>query len=229
MTESQFGFSSPDPLDLINSTLSVQHSCAASEPSSENALASDDSTAVGAPAYEKALLGGGDSGAGAGYEQAEVLGAFEGFKMHRPMGDLLADITAHVGPCDLSILAAFLSRADGSVDLTPNRLTQVIFFWRRIALILLSVALDPPGSEFPSAQDCIAQHVVEKSGQKRLGHSSVACLSPFECVSRVVEWTITIRSLPLSHLQVSSYYPTLTPGGRRHNLYPHCSCRLWRC
>lgn len=227
MAESQFGFAAPDPLDLINSVLSVLHlGPSPRQPDDSGGLDTD-----GAASYERSLLetaaaaaaAGGDGLAAGktGYEKAEILGLFDGFQMSRPIEDLFADISPSVSPCDLTIIAALLARADGMVDLTPNRLTQVVYFWRKIALILLTVALDPPGSEFLSAHDCIAQHVVEKSGKTRVGHGSVSCISPLEAVSAVVDWIISLRHIPLSFLQVS--YPRRLCSSARALIYP-CIC-----
>ncbi|KAJ1416707.1 hypothetical protein B484DRAFT_401073, partial [Ochromonadaceae sp. CCMP2298] len=107
---------------------------------------------------------------------------------------------AHSIPAaDAAVMAAFLGRPEGSMELTPHRVCQVVTFWRRTALSIIQAAFDPPSTEYPRVKDLVNAHAATISGTRRT--SAISCLSPFEAVSTAVDWVTSIKGLPLSYNQ----------------------------
>jgi hypothetical protein len=98
---------------------------------------------------------------------------------------------------DTAVMAAFLGRPDGSMEMTAHRVCQVVTFWRRTALAIVQAAYDPPSTEYPRVRDLVTAHTAAISGTKRTG-GNISCVSPFEAVSSAVDWVTSIRGLPLS-------------------------------
>lgn len=99
---------------------------------------------------------------------------------------------------DSAVMAAMLGRPDGSMEMTPHRICQVVTFWRRTALSIIQAAYDPPSTEYPRVKDLITAHTAAISGNKRMGYGNINCVSPFEAVSTSVDWVTSIKGLPIS-------------------------------
>ena len=103
---------------------------------------------------------------------------------------------------DVAIIASVLGRPDWKIDLTPFRLSQTMYYWRLTAKHILLLAAYSPGPEYLRLSDIMQQHYVESIPKKNVSVTDVNCLSPFEGMTRSINWIASIKGLPLSVLQV---------------------------
>jgi len=125
----------------------------------------------------------------------------ERLQTHVPYLQQIAKLASLIPSSDSVVLAAMLGRPDGSMEMTPHRLCQVYYLWRRTALAVVAAAFDPPSNEYPRAKDLITAHHAAVGGSKRTDHGNISCISPFEAVSFAVDWVTSIKGLPLSLTQ----------------------------
>ena len=117
---------------------------------------------------------------------------------HTPYIPTLNKFAYLVPSTDSAMIAAFLGRPDGSIELTPHRVCQVFTFWRRTALSIIECTYDPPSTEYPRIKDIVTAHSAAVSGNKRTAYGNVHCISPFEAVSTSLDWVTSIKGLPIS-------------------------------
>ena len=118
-----------------------------------------------------------------------------------PIGQQVEKLAFLVPSHDITIMLSFLGRPEGSMEMTPHRVCQVITFWRRTSLAIISAAFDPPSTEYPRVREIVAAHNATVVGRKRMGYGNISCVSPFEAVSSGVDWVTSIKGLPISLLQ----------------------------
>jgi len=153
------GFFSADPIDLVNSILSVD------EPS---------------------------PGGTVDISKIESLDLF------------LTKVKSILPSADITILAALLGRPNEMIDLTSFRFVQAIYLWRKVSIMIINAAVDPPGTEFPRFSELVAVHAAEKKGSRKVGYATVSCLSPFETVTINIDWITSIKGVPISVTQAIS-------------------------
>ena len=105
---------------------------------------------------------------------------------------------------DITILASLLGRPNETIDLTSFRFVQAVFLWRKVSIMIINAAMDPPGTEFPRFSELVAVHAAEKKGSRKVGYATVSCLSPFEAVTINIDWITSIKGVPISVTQALS-------------------------
>ena len=146
--------------------------------------------------------------AGPSTPKEDILKKFD-LTTEREILEVYNAVSSSIPVIDFTVLAALLSRpsdiGDGNnrttLELTPSRFTQAVYFWRRIAHTIVTIQLDSPGSDYARIEDIIKSHVIDKEGKRRIGHASVSCLSPFETVSLIIDWLTSIKTCPISVIQ----------------------------
>lgn len=135
-----------------------------------------------------------------GYKSNHVK-VFNDLMLRVPLDKQIKKMSYLIPSIDITVLVSMLGRPDGSMELTPHRLCQVVSTWRRAALAIVTAAFDPPSSEYPRVGDLVTAHNANMTGRKRMGYGNISSVSPYEAVSSVIDWYTSIKGLPLSVVQ----------------------------
>lgn len=191
-----WSFSSADPVDLVNSLLSIQ---------GKNDDVPDENNRDGDRKDDGNSSDVANSSPTSSTEKHKTLSVVQLLDREItetiPLDDLLSKISSTMPGVDLTIIAALLGRPGEMVEITPYRFTQTILLWRKTAIAIIDGLIDPPGSEYLRLNDLMKEHAARKAGKKRLGFDSVSCISNFEAVSACIDWTTSMKGVPISVLQ----------------------------
>lgn len=173
-----------DPVDLVNSIISI----------------------------DKKSVSSTSEFPGTNYDQT-VLTTRLGLDRMEPIDLILDKIKDVIPASELTLIVAILSRPDRLVDLTSFRLIQMYFFWRKLALMQLMFACNPPTGDYPNIYTTIVKHAEEQSLMRKRA-PKVFCSTPVSAIKSVVDWITSMKKAPISALQalcVMSRVGTMDP------------------
>lgn len=214
-------FLSADPVDFVNSILSIGKSAA----NVTKRNVDDSQSVMSADTKEETV-------APISYEDTNLLKQFSLMKQVH-IEDLFPLLINNSMPAsDLVAIAGVLGRPNCMVETTPNRFMQCYYFWRKTCIAILECAFDPPSPEFSEINDIISSHVAITQRKQRLdarkdddsvvsagtkdttkskgtkssiqssnSEPKVASLSPLASAKYIIDWITTIQQLPISTLQ----------------------------
>lgn len=103
-------------------------------------------------------------------ENVKLLNAI---KIRKPLLKTFNRLAFMLPSVDLTILCGMLGRPDGSMDMTPHRICQIVSLWRRTAIAMITATFDPPSTEYPRIQDLVTEHHSSMMGRKRMGQGKL--------------------------------------------------------
>jgi hypothetical protein len=189
-------YADPDPVDLINSLLSLSEFAPEKE--------EEKVTREGVLAVEEVVQSTSQLNDGSAHEN--LIGKGEKIDLRTPLldetsiDDFKERASEALPSIDLAVLMSILGRHDDMVDTSEFRVSQAAYFWRRTAMSVIICSTYSPGPEYPRLHDLIEEHVVARAARKNVGHAQVQSLSPFEVYSQTLNWITSMRGVPLSVL-----------------------------